>query len=213
MTLRGAAVKGGLLALALRAGDAFRPPSRAAPVRGSPRGLAADPATEAEKLRAQAAKYRAEYEQLSQEMGKAAPPSSDAPAGAAAAPAAREDLLSAEEARALASAVDFAGGDAAAQVAALDGLVASGDFRLWQSAVRRGAGGSTMSKLVPFPVTLGSLGTRTDGKVTGENLGIGGDKEVKFEDFQDLTIAVVLGSTALGILSVSALGRHVVGHC
>ena len=95
MTLRGAAVKGGLLALALRAGDAFRPPSRAAPVRGSPRGLAADPATEAEKLRAQAAKYRAEYEQLSQEMGKAAPPSSDAPAGAAAAPAAREDLLSA----------------------------------------------------------------------------------------------------------------------
>ena len=48
---------------------------------------------------------------------------------------------------------------------ALDKLVESGDFSLWKSAVRRP--GSNMSKLVPFPVTLGSLETRTDGKVTG----------------------------------------------
>ena len=65
------------------------------------------------------------------------------------------------------------------------------------------------SLLVPFPVTLQSLEMRTDGKITGETLGIGGEGDVKFEDFQDLTIAVVLGSTAAGIASLALLPENV----
>ena len=69
---------------------------------------------------------------------------------------------------------------------------------------------STMkSMLVPFPVTLQSLENRTGGKITGASLGIGGEGDVKFEDFQDLTIAVVLGSTAAGIASLALLPENI----
>lgn len=69
---------------------------------------------------------------------------------------------------------------------------------------------STMkSLLVPFPVTLQSLESRTDGKITGASLGIGGEGDVKFEDFQDLTVAVVLGSTGLGIASLALLPENI----
>lgn len=120
--------------------------------------------------------------------------------------------LSASEIQSLASSIDFSG-DATAQTSALDSLVDSGDFTAWKSAVRRTnsvATSSTMkSLLVPFPVTLQSLESRTDGKITAASLGIGGEGDVKFEDFQDLTIAVVLGSTGAGIASLALLPENI----
>ncbi|KAL7544768.1 hypothetical protein ACHAWF_008131 [Thalassiosira exigua] len=163
--------------------------------------------SEVEKLRAAAAKAREEYERLSQEMGKEV--ASSGATSVATLPQPKN--LSVEDARAVANAIDFEAGDAASQSSALDGLVDSGDFGLWKSAVRRGptTSSSSMSLLVPFPVTLQSLESRTDGKVTGESLGIGGEGDVKFEDFQDLTVAVVLGSTLLGILALAVLPPNV----
>lgn len=162
--------------------------------------------SEVEKLRAAAAKAREEYERLMKETGKDVASSSTA---TAAAPVAKN--LSMGEVRAISQTIDFASRDAASQTQALDALVDSGDFSLWKSAVRRGptASSSSMSLLVPFPVTLNNLELRTDGKVTGPSLGIGGEGDVKFEDFQDLTVAVVLGSTALGILSLAVLPENV----
>ena len=166
--------------------------------------------SEVDRLRAAAAKAREEYEAL---VGKNKGGSTTATtATAATSSIPRRKDLSADEVRTIASQIDFASGDAPSQVAALDALVDSGDFALWKSAVRRpglASSSSSMSLLVPFPVTLESLERRTDGKVTGPSLGIGGDGDVKFEDFQDLTIAVVLGSTLLGILALAVLPPNV----
>lgn len=121
--------------------------------------------------------------------------------------------LSTSELRNLASSIDFASGDAASQTRALDSLVDSGDFTLWKSAVRRTASAAVssnmMSLLKPYPVTLQTLENRTGGKVTATSLGIGGEGDVKFEDFRDLTVAVVLGSTALGIGALAVLPPNV----
>jgi len=113
--------------------------------------------------------------------------------------------------KSIAANIDFTSGDAASQSNALDALVDSGDLTLWKSAIRRGptTASAAMSKLVPFPVALNSLETRTGGAVTGESLGIGGEGDVSFEDFQDLTIAVVLGSTLAGILSLAFLPDNI----
>mmetsp|Transcript_1967 Transcript_1967/g.4875 ORF Transcript_1967/g.4875 Transcript_1967/m.4875 type:complete len:407 (+) Transcript_1967:240-1460(+) len=161
--------------------------------------------TEVEKLRAAAAKAREEYERLSKEMGK------DVTSTAARVPAPVKKNLSVDEVQAIAKTISFESGDATTQSQALDDLVDSGDFSMWKSAVRRGptTASSAMSLLVPFSVTLGSLESRTDGKVTGPSLGIGGDKDVSFEDFKDLTVAVVLGSTVLGILALAVLPENV----
>lgn len=159
--------------------------------------------SEVDKLRAAAAKAREEYERLSKEMGK------EVTTTATATPVVTKNL-SVEEVQAISKTINFESGDATSQIQSLDNLVDSGDFSLWKSAVRRGptTTSSSMSLLVPFPVTLNSLESRTDGKVTGPSLGIG-EGDVKFEDFQDLTVAVVLGSTALGILSLAVLPENV----
>lgn len=164
--------------------------------------------SEVEKLRAAAAKAREEYERLSKEMGKEVT-SSGTMTATATAPVKKN--LSVDEVQAIAKTISFDSGDATTQSQALDDLVDSGDFSLWKSAVRRGptTTSSSMSLLVPFPVTLQNLETRTDGKVTGPSLGIGGDKDVSFEDFKDLTVAVVLGSTLLGILALAVLPENV----
>ena len=117
--------------------------------------------------------------------------------------------LSPAEIQSIANTIDFASGDAATQTQALDALVDSGDFRLWKSAIRRGTASTTMSLLRPYPVTLQNLESRTDGKVTGSSLGIGGEGDVKFEDFRDLTVALVLGSTLLGIAALAVLPPNV----
>ena len=167
--------------------------------------MAADTQSEVEKLRAKAAKAREEYERLSKENGKEITSSGDvADVGAN---QVQPKKLSVDQVKSIAADIDFRSGDANSQSTALDSLVQNGDFSLWKSAVRRP--NSPMSMLVPFPVTLGSLELRTDGKVTGENLGVGGEGDVSFEDFQDLTVAVVLGSTLLGILSLAVLPSNI----
>jgi hypothetical protein len=160
-----------------------------------------------DRLRAAAAKAREEYEKLSKEMGKEV--TSGGTMTATDAPAAKN--LSPAQVQSIATNIDFASGDATTQSQALDDLVDSGDFTLWKSAVRRGptTTSSAMSKLVPFPVTLQSLESRTGGKVTGPALGIGGEDDVSLDDFKDLTVAVVLGSTLLGILSLAVLPENV----
>ena len=160
--------------------------------------------SEVERLRAAAAKAREEYERLS---GKEV--SSSGTVAATSAPPKKD--LSFDDFQSLAKSIDFGSGDATAQTLALDGFVNSGDFSVWKSAIRRGptTTSSSMSLLVPFPVTLQTLEKRTDGKVTGPSLGIGGEGDVKFEEFQDLTVAVVLGSTLLGILSLAVLPPNV----
>lgn len=164
--------------------------------------------TEVEKLRAAAAKAREEYERLSKEMGKDVDSS-----GMVSEKAATVEVknLSVDEIQSIATGINFGSGDAASQTKALDDLVDSGDLALWKSAVRRGPTSTTssMSKLVPFPVSLGNLESRTDGKVTGPSLGIGGEGDVKFEDFRDLTVVVVLGSTLLGIAALALLPPNV----
>eukprot|EP01082_Thalassiosira_pseudonana_P014808 g13523.t1 g13523 contig8:858511-859746(-) len=175
-----------------------------------PSSLYAADMTEVEKLRAAAAKAREEYEQLSKAAGKEiisnnASANSNAPI---------KQNLSPSEIASLTSSIDFTSGDAASQSSALDSLVDNGSFSLWKSAVRRTGSSITsnsnmMSLLRPFPVTLGTLESRTGGKVTGESLGIGGEGDVKFEDFQDLTVQVVLGSTGLGIASLALLPENI----
>ena len=165
----------------------------------------ADTQTEVEKLRAAAAKAREEYERLSKEMGKTVTSTGDV--ADVATSKVQSKKLSVDQVKSIAADIDFSSGDADSQSMALDKLVESGDFSLWKAAIRRP--GSSMSMLVPFPVSLGNLEIRTDGKVTGQSLGIGGEGDVKFEDFRDLTVAVVLGSTLLGILALAVLPPNV----
>ncbi|KAL7485299.1 hypothetical protein ACHAW6_010901 [Cyclotella cf. meneghiniana] len=194
--------------------NAFQLPSQAGLVSSLPRNvrtLKMSEMNEVEKLRAAAAKAREEYERLSrriliQEAGKQIISST----AVATTPI---KTLSTSELRKLASSIDFASGDAASQTRALDSLVDAGDFTLWKSAVRRtasvAASSNMMSLLKPYPVTLQTLENRTGGKVTATSLGIGGEGDVKFEDFRDLTVAVVLGSTALGIGALAVLPPNV----
>ena len=174
--------------------------------------------SEVDRLRAAAAKAREEYEDLvGKNRGGSTTAATTPTSSSSSSSIPAKKNLTADEVRAIASEIDFASGDASSQVAYLDALVDSGDFALWKSAVRRpglatssSSSSSAMSLLVPFPVTLETLERRTDGKVTGPSLGIGGDGgDVKFEDFQDLTIAVVLGSTLLGILALAVLPPNV----
>lgn len=183
-------------------GVTTRPNHRA--ISTSQLSMATEELTEVEKLRAAAAKAREEYERLSKEMGKEVDAKGDL---AAAGTVVEAKNLSVTEVQDIATSLNFGTGDAASQITKLDDLVESGDFSLWNSAVRRA--GSSMSKLVPFPVTLQTLESRTGGKVTGPSLGIDGDKDVSLDDFKDLTVQVVLGSTLLGILSLAVLPENV----
>ncbi|KAL3792938.1 hypothetical protein ACHAW5_006845 [Stephanodiscus triporus] len=164
--------------------------------------------SEVDRLRAAAAKAREEYEAL---VGKRGGGATTTTTTSVAPPPTARKILTVDEARIVASAIDFASGDVVSQTSALDALVDSGDFGLWKSAVRRrggptSTGSSSSSLLVPFPVTLEGLERRTDGTVTRPSLGVGGgDSDVKFEDFRDLTAAVVLGSTLLGVLALAVL--------
>ncbi|KAL3799128.1 hypothetical protein HJC23_002256 [Cyclotella cryptica] len=191
--------------------NAFQLSSRSGLVSSPPRTfstLKMSELSEVEKLRAAAAKAREEYERLSKEAGKEVISST-----AAATTTTPAKTLSTSELRTLASSIDFASGDASTQTRALDSLVDSGDFTLWKSAVRRtnsvATSSNMMSLLKPYPVTLQTLDNRTGGKVTGASLGIGGEGDVKFEDFRDLTVVVVLGSTALGIGALAVLPPNV----
>ena len=66
------------------------------------------------------------------------------------------------------------------------------------------------SLLVPFPVTLQSLEMRTDGKITGESLGIGGEGMFKFAWIIPYGMALVVFSIySLKFLKSSDKGLHI----
>lgn len=152
-------------------------------------------------LRAAAAKYREESNRLAKELGKPIIDTKSKKGSEAAVAAPVKKIRSREEILAVTSAIDFAAGDAASQSSTLNGLVDDGELSLWNSAA---AADSTA--LRTFPVTVGFLETRSDGKITADSLGVDGSKQdVSLDDFKDATIAVAGGSFALAILSLIVL--------
>lgn len=159
---------------------------------------------EVAKLRAKAQKARDEAAALSKELGKDIETESSGPAAPVAA-----ETLSKDKAVSLASAVDFDAGDAASQSSSLDALVDSGDFTLWKAAATGAAGTTSPAPLRPYAVSLNFLEQRSNGKLTGETLGVSGEMDVSLDDFKDATIAVTLGSTVAAIASLIVLPENV----
>lgn len=91
----------------------------------------------------------------------------------------------------------------------LDQLQASYSNLIWKSA-------KSLTQQ-SFSVSLETLSSRTNGRVTPTTLGVNSDgsiisssgKEISLEDFQDSTIAVTLGSTALAIASLAFLPPNI----
>uniref|UniRef100_A0A6U3NQB2 Peptidase M41 domain-containing protein n=1 Tax=Ditylum brightwellii TaxID=49249 RepID=A0A6U3NQB2_9STRA len=159
---------------------------------------------EVAKLRAAAEKMRAEANALAKEMGK-----DISDTASTATKTVEVKSLGVEEISALTSSIDFEGGDAKAQTERLDALVQSGNLSMWKSAVTGSAGTASPAPLRPFPCSLQFLESRSGGKLTAENLGVGGESDVSLDDFKDATIAVVLGSTALAIASLVFLPENI----
>lgn len=151
-------------------------------------------------LRAAAAKAREESDALMRAMGKETTKTPAASSPVAVKARTYEELLE------VTASVDFTNGNAATQKAGLEALAQEGDLVLWNAAAKGSAG---LTSQRPYPVSLDLLERRSDGKLTGEKLGMGGDKDVSLEDFQDLTIGVVVGSTALAIGSLALLPENI----
>jgi len=153
---------------------------------------------EVAKLLAAAKKAREEADDLSRAMGK----------DPDAAPKGRGEAIikdvSPEDLSKMASSIDFEAGDADTQAKALTALVESGDFTLYKSVAS-----SSETMLRTFPVSLNMLEQRTG--LTGEILGVtdSSEKDVSLDDIKDLTVGVVLGSSALAIASLVLLPENV----
>jgi len=153
------------------------------------------------KLRAAAAKAREEANALSKELGKEIV--DDSAGKASKGPIVKERTAS--EVLSLISDVNFGDGDATFQNEKLDSLVESGDISLWKSAAK-----STSTALRTFPVTLNFLEMRSDGKLTGESLGVtNSDKDVNLNDFKDATLIVTGVSTVAGVASLAFLPENI----
>ena len=91
----------------------------------------------------------------------------------------------------------------------LDQLQSSSTIALWKSA-------KTLTQQ-SFAVSLETLSSRTNGRVTPLTLGVNADgsiisstgKQISLQDFQDSTIAVTLGSTVLAIASLALLPPNI----
>jgi len=91
----------------------------------------------------------------------------------------------------------------------LDEIFSSTTNSLWKSA-------KSLTQQ-SFSVSLETLSSRTQGLVTPTTLGVNSDgsiisssgKQVSLEDFQDSTIAVTLGSTALAIAALALLPSNI----
>ena len=96
------------------------------------------------------------------------------------------------------------------QSSKLDELVSKGEFSMWKRATREPETTTSLFRsLRPYPVSLNMLSQRTGDRITGESLGVEGDKDVNLDDFKDATIAVTLGSTALAIASLVFLPENI----
>jgi hypothetical protein len=113
-----------------------------------------------------------------------------------------KESISVEDVKSLTSSIDFQGSDAASQTKTLDGLVESGDLKMWKSAV-------AASALRTFPVSLQFLESRTSGQVTANSLGVGGEDDVSLDDFKYATLGVTLGASVLGVAALSFLPENI----
>lgn len=161
--------------------------------------MSADELSEVEKLRAAAAKAREEAAKLARELGKDV---DDAGNVATATLPETKESISVEDVKSLTSSIDFQGSDAASQTKTLDGLVESGDLKMWKSAV-------AASALRTFPVSLQFLESRTSGQVTANSLGVGGEDDVSLDDFKYATLGVTLGASVLGVAALSFLPENI----
>lgn len=184
------------LLLCLCASEAFVPPSGKAAFSTrtkSLRKMAASPEDEVAALRAAAAKAREDAARLSAELGKTIPQANTV---------VKKVAMSVEDVMAKTNEINFGSSDAVSQTMQLDDLTASGDLSLWKSA-------GDESGLRTFPVSLGFLESRTNGKVTGESLGLSGEGDVSLDDFKYATLGVTLGSSVLGVASLALLPENV----
>jgi len=154
-------------------------------------------------LKAQASKARAEANRLAKELGK----DIEQPKKVV---VIEKKKLSLGDISKLSSSIAFEASNAADQVSKLDELVSKGEFSMWKKAVREPESTTSLFRsLRPYPVSLNMLEQRTGGIVTGESLGVEGDKDVNLNDFKDATIAVTLGSTVLAIASLVFLPENI----
>lgn len=151
-------------------------------------------------LREAAAKAREEAQRLAKELGKDIDFTSQS--SAATEKKIVKSLSSEEITSLLSSKVSFETDDSNKQVDAMNSMVESGDLSRWSSV-------SKDASLRTFPVTLNFLESRTGGKLTGKTLGVEGNVDVSLDDIKDATIAVTLGSTALGIAALALLPENV----
>lgn len=159
--------------------------------------------SEVERLKAAAAKAREEAAKLAKELGKGVDSSGNViAAGAATLPKAKESISVEEITQLLSTAINFETSDAASQTEALNKLVESGDLKLWKSVARSSA-------LRTFPVSLQFLESRTNGLVTVDALGFGGEGDVSMDDFKYATLGVTLGASVLGVAALSFLPDNI----
>jgi len=155
-----------------------------------------DVPAEVAKMRAAAAKLREDSNRLAKEMGKEVAEDSKI---------VETKKLTKSEILSMTSGIDFTSGDPSSQSQRLDDFVSSGDLSLWKSATRPTA----PTNLRTFPVTLKNLETRSDGKLTAERLGVGGEDDVSLDDFKYALLAVTVGSLLSAVASLVFLPENV----
>ena len=114
--------------------------------------------------------------------------------------------MSSDEVKSLVSSVNFEA-EAANQIDQMNSI--SDKLNMWGAAQTSSVNTNSPSPLRPFPVSLNFLETRTGGKITAKSLGVDGEDDVSLDDFKDATIAVVLGSSVLGVGSLVFLPENV----
>lgn len=156
-------------------------------------------------LRAAAAKAREEAAKLAKDMGKdidvdfSSSPSRSTSAAVATAPPKK---LSTAELLSSLSPINFSTADAASQSASLDDLQKSGTLSLWKKAI-------TTNSIRFYPVSLDFLESRSDGKITGQTLGVGGEMDVSMDDFKYATLYVTGLASVLGVASLAFLPPNI----
>ena len=162
--------------------------------------MATDELSEVDKLRAAAAKAREEAASLAKELGKDVDESGNVISAATASLPNVKESVSVEDIQSMTSSINF--DDASSQKETLDALVETGDLTLWKKAV-------TTSALRTFPVSLQFLESRTNGQITVDALGFGGEGDVSMDDFKYATLGVTLGASVLGVLALNFLPENV----
>lgn len=156
-----------------------------------------DSPDEVAELLAAAAKMREEANRMAKEMGKEI---EDTTVKTKKPEKLDKKSLNAEEILSLTSEIDFLNGDSSSQAQKLDELVSTGNLSKWKSATKN---------LRTYPVSLNFLESRSDGKLTAERLGVGGEDDVSLDDFKYATLWVTGGSSLAAIGSLAFLPENI----